>query len=58
MQSYNLIGFVIADDATESIKIMFDDGEKYFKEYAYRMFERETKDGTYKKLINLMAASK
>lgn len=58
MQSYNLIGFVITDDATESIKIMFDDGEKYFKEYAYRMFERETKDGTYKKLINLMAASK
>lgn len=58
MQSYNLIGFVIADDATESIKIMMDDGEKTFEEYAYRMFERETKDGTYKKLINLMAASK
>ena len=58
MQSYNLICFAIADDATESIKIMMDDGEKDFEEYAYRMFERETKDGTYKKLINLMAASK
>ena len=58
MQSYNLIAFAIADDATESLKIMMDDGEKNFEEYAYRMFERETKDGTYKKLINLMAASK
>ena len=58
MQSYNLIGFVITDDATESLKIMMDDGEKTFEEYAYRMFDRETQDGTYKKLINLMAASK
>ena len=58
MESYNLIAFVIADDATESLKIMMDDGEKNFEEYAYRMFERESKDGTYKKLINLMAASK
>lgn len=58
MQSYNLIAFAIADDATESLKIMMDDGERNFEEYAYRMFERESKDGTYKKLINLMAASK
>lgn len=58
MQSYNLIAFAIADDATESLKIMMDDGDRSFEEYAYRMFERESKDGTYKKLINLMAASK
>lgn len=58
MQSYNLIAFAIADDATESLKIMMDDGDRNFEEYAYRMFERESKDGTYKKLINLMAASK
>lgn len=58
MQSYNLMAFAIADDATETLKIMMDDGEKTFSEYAYYMFERESKDGTYKKLINLMAASK
>ena len=58
MQSYNLISFVITDDATEVVKILMDDGSKSFEEYAYRMFDRETKDGTYKKLINLMAASK
>ena len=58
MQSYNLISFVITDDATEVVKILMDDGSKSFEEYAYHMFDRETKDGTYKKLINLMAASK
>ena len=58
MQSYNLISFIIVDDATQIAKIMMDDGSKEFEEYAYRMFERETRDGTYKKLINLMAASK
>lgn len=58
MKSYNLISFIIADDATEVVKILMDDNSKEFEEYAYRMFERETKDGTYKKLINLMAASK
>lgn len=58
MKSYNLISFIIIDDATEVVKILMDDNSKEFEEYAYRMFERETKDGTYKKLINLMAASK
>ena len=58
MKSYNLIGFVITDDATETVRILMDDDSGEFEEYAYRMFERETKDGTYKKLINLMAASK
>lgn len=58
MKSYNLIGFVITDDATETVRILMDDDSAEFEEYAYRMFERETKDGTYKKLINLMAASK
>lgn len=58
MRSYNLMGFIIADDALGILRVMMDDGEKTFSEYAYRMLERETQDGTYKKLINLMAASK
>lgn len=58
MQSYNLMAFAIADDSTESLKILFDNGTKQFDEISYRMLERETQDGTYKKLINLMAASK
>ena len=58
MRSYNLMGFIIADDALGILRVMMDDGEKTFSEFAYRMLERETQDGTYKKLINLMAASK
>ena len=58
MKSYDLMGFAICDDSNESIKMIFDDGDDYFEEVAYRMLERETEGGTYKKLINLMAASR
>lgn len=58
MNSYNLMSFIITDDATESLKILMDDGDKTFEELSYRMLEKDTEDGTYKKLINLMAASK
>ena len=58
MQSYNLMAFAIVDDATESLKVLFDNDSKAFEELAYRTLERETQDGTYKKLINLLAASK
>lgn len=58
MKSYNLFGFMIADDATESLKVLYDNGSSKFEEIAYRMLERETQDGTYKKMINLMASTK
>lgn len=58
MSSYNLLAFIIVDDALESVKILFDDDDKYFDEISYMMLERETQDGTYKKLINLIASSR
>ncbi len=58
MQSYNLMGFAIADDSNEVLHLLLDNGSKNFEDISYRMLERETQDGTYKKLINLMAASK
>lgn len=58
MQSYNLMGFVIADDSNEVLHLLLDNGSKNFEDISYRMLERETQDSTYKKLINLMAASK
>lgn len=58
MKSYNLFGFMIADDATESLKVLYDTGATQFEEIAYRMLEREVQDGTYKKMINLMASNK
>ena len=58
MQSYNLLGFIIADDATESLKMLFDDGDNTFEEISYMMLDRETDDKNYKKLINLIASSR
>jgi hypothetical protein len=54
----NLLGFIIVDDATESVKMLFDDGDNYFEELSYMMLDRETDDKNYKKLINLIASSR
>lgn len=58
MKSYNLMGFAIVDDSNEVLHLLMDNGSKYFEDISYTMLERETSDGTYKKLINLMAASR
>ena len=58
MQSYKLMGFAIAEDSNEVVHVLLDNGSKNFEDISYRMLERETQDSTYKKLINLMAASK
>lgn len=57
MESYNLLGFIVANDATETLKMLYDDGSKTFEEHSYTMLSRE-QDGTFKKLINLIASSK
>lgn len=59
MESYNLLGFVICDESTESLQVLFDDGSNVFDEISFTMLDRETQDGgTYKKLINLIASSR
>lgn len=58
MESYNLLGFAIVDDASESVKFMFDDGNRYFEEFSYRMLGRETEAENYKNMIKLMANSR
>lgn len=53
MDSYNLLGFIIADDSTEMMKILYD-GDSEWEDLAYRMLERET-DSQYKKILNILA---
>lgn len=53
MDSYNLLGFIIADDSTEVMKVLYD-GDSEWEELAYRMLERET-DSQYKKILNILA---
>ena len=55
MESYNLLGFAITDDSVESVKFMFDDGNRYFEEFSYKMLAKETETETYKSMLKLMA---
>lgn len=52
--NYNLMGFAIADEALEVIKFMFDTGEGNWENYSFTSLEREDRDNTYKKVVNLM----
>lgn len=54
MEAYNLIGLVIVDENVEVARFLFD-GEKYFQDYSFGTLERETGDGSYKKVINLIS---
>ena len=53
MESYNLLGFGIVDDSTESAKFIFDDDNNVFEEYSYTTLQREN-DEQYKKMVSLM----
>ena len=54
MDAYNLMGFVIADDAMEICKFMFDTEDRQYEILTYNNLEREQRDNT-KKILNLMA---
>ena len=54
MENYNLMGFVIIDEQTEVAHFLLD-GEKQFQDYTFNALERETGDGSYKKIINLIS---
>jgi hypothetical protein len=58
LSSYNLLGFAICDDSTETLRLLLDDGSNVFDEIHYSMLERETQDGNYKKLVSLIANNK
>lgn len=54
MDSYNLMGFVIADDSMEICKFMFDTDDNMYEVLTYDNLEREQRDNT-KKILNLMS---
>lgn len=55
LEAYNLCRLAICNDIEESIMIIEDNDDPTFETYAYTMLERETSDGAYKKILNLMA---
>ena len=53
MEALNLLYFVIVDESSETVKILIDGADDY-EVYPYSALEKENKDDSYKKVINLM----
>jgi hypothetical protein len=53
MGEYNLLALVIADEANEYAKFLYD-GNKAFEMVAYSSMERDMADKSYKKVINII----
>jgi hypothetical protein len=55
LESYNLMDIVIADESLEIARFLFDDGDGVFESLTFDSLEKEAKDSSYKKVINLMS---
>jgi hypothetical protein len=55
LENYNLMDIVIADESLEVAKFLFDDGDGIFETMAFDSLEKEAKDSSYKKVVNLMS---
>ena len=55
MESYNLISFVIVDEAMEVCKFIFDTGDDTYETVTFSHLERETGSSETKKMINVMS---
>lgn len=53
LDAYNLLGLFIADESIEVLKILYA-GNDTFEQQAYSYLEKEAKDNSYKKVINLI----
>ena len=53
MDTYNLLALIICDESIESVKFLYA-GNDMFETQAYSYLEKEDKDKSYKKVINLM----
>lgn len=54
MEAYNLMGFVIVDETQEVASFIFDSGDDMYEQVSFNNLERESNDGSTKKIINLM----
>ena len=55
LENYNLMDIVIADESLEVAKFLFDDGDGVFEALSFDSLEKEAKDSSYKKVVNLMS---
>lgn len=57
MDSLNLLCFCIVDEVNEVTKWIYDTGEDLYEYLSFTNLERETSDGGYKKVVNLLSKS-
>ena len=55
LENYNLMDIVIADESLEVARFLFDDGDGVFETLTFDSLEKEAKDSSYKKVVNLMS---
>lgn len=55
MNAYNLMCITIADESLEVAKFLYDDGDNIFESLSFDGLEKEAKDSSYKKVVNLMS---
>lgn len=55
MEAYNLMCITIADESLEIAKFLYDDGDGVFEALSFDGLEKEAKDSSYKKVVNLMS---
>jgi hypothetical protein len=55
LDKFNLMDIVICDETLEIAKFLFDDGDSTYETITYDALEKEAKDSSYKKVVNLMS---
>lgn len=55
MTSYNFMSIAVCDEAVEVAKFIYDTGDDMYETISFNHLERESTDGAYKKVINLMS---
>lgn len=58
LDTLNLIAVVIVDETLEVAKFCFDDGENMWETISFNHLQRETSNGEYKKVINMMTKAR
>lgn len=58
MNAYNLMCFIVVDEALEKAHFLFDDGSNEYEVISFNSLEREDGNGAYKKVINLLTKSR
>ena len=55
LDSYNLMGLCIVNEATEVVSFLYDTGDDNYEKLTFSNLEREASDNSYKKMVNLLS---